>query len=48
MAEKHERVELEKTLNPANIWAVALGSIIAVSVSYTHLRQRTAGFYSVS
>ena len=28
MAEKHERVELEKTLNPANIWAVALGSII--------------------
>ena len=28
MAEKHERVELEKSLNPANIWAVALGSII--------------------
>jgi len=28
MAESHERVELEKTLNPANIWAVALGSII--------------------
>lgn len=28
MAESHERVELEKSLNPANIWAVALGSII--------------------
>ena len=28
MAETHERVELEKSLNPANIWAVALGSII--------------------
>jgi len=28
MAESHERVELEKSLSPANIWAVALGSII--------------------
>lgn len=28
MAETHERVELEKSLSPANIWAVALGSII--------------------
>lgn len=26
--ERHERVELEKSLSPANIWAVALGSII--------------------
>lgn len=28
MADTHERVELEKSLSPANIWAVALGSII--------------------
>lgn len=26
--ERHERVQLEKSLSPANIWAVALGSII--------------------
>ena len=32
MSERVERAELKKTLNPANIWAVALGSIIGWGV----------------
>ena len=31
MAEKHERVELEKTLNPANIWQLPL-ALLSVGV----------------